>query len=82
MHVAVVMLSRATVPCGLACSPGRLPASRCPLPSVVLQAEAHEQALQQQLAVCQLELRKLTAALQARRRRMDEAQRKLQALLP
>lgn len=46
------------------------------------QAEAHEQALQQQVAVCQLELRKLGTALEARRRRADEAQRKLQALLP
>ncbi|PRW50931.1 alpha beta hydrolase [Chlorella sorokiniana] len=47
-----------------------------------LDAEGAEQDLQQRVAVSQLEVRKLTAALQAARRRAGEAQRKLQALLP
>lgn len=48
----------------------------------LLQAEAHEQDLRQRLAVSELEVRKLSAALEARRRRLGDAQRKLQALLP
>lgn len=46
------------------------------------QAEAREHDLRQRLAVAELEVRKLTAALEARRRRLADAQRRLQALLP
>ena len=46
------------------------------------QAEGREQDLQQRLAVAELEVRKLAAALAARLQRAADAQMRLQALLP
>lgn len=64
------------------------PSCGCPQASLLSptptrpQAAAREEDLRQRVAVAQLEVRKLRAALEAKRRRAAEAQRKLQALLP
>jgi hypothetical protein len=52
------------------------------MPLTCEQAEGREQDLQQRLAVSELEVRKLAAALAARRQRAADAQARLQALLP
>lgn len=47
-----------------------------------VQAESREEDLRQRLAVTQLEVRKLSAALAGKRVREQEARRKLAALQP
>lgn len=60
----------------------RLPPPPPPLCPRLLQAETREHDLQQRLAVSQLEIRMLEAALAAKRRHVAEATHKLQAMRP